>query len=100
MFGDSSGGIIYGVGPNRTGDSILNPNQQETYETWEFWYDPMIELLYAKGNFTGGGGIGSQSASSFGSDATNGLNGATGSTGASGTTTTNGPQFGNGFNTH
>jgi len=91
MFGDSnSGGVIYGVGPNKTGDSILNPNQQSTYETWEFWYDPLIELLYAKGKFTGGGGIGSQSASSFGSDATNGLNGATGSTGASGT-------FGNTF---
>ena len=86
MFGDSSGGIIYGVGTARTGDSILNPNQQTTYETWEFWYDPMIELLYAKGNFTGGGGIGSQSASSFGQDATNGLNGASGATGSPGST--------------
>ena len=86
MFGDSTGGVIYGVGPAKTGDSILNPNQQTTYETWEFWYDPLIELLYAKANLTGGGGIGSQSASSFGSDATNGLNGASGSSGASGPT--------------
>ena len=90
MFGDSSGGVIYGVGPARSGDSILNPNQQTTYETWEFWYDPLIELLYAKGIPTGGGGIGSQSASSFGQNGVtgqpNGASGATGSTGASGAT--------------
>ena len=86
MFGDSNGGVIYGVGPNRSGDSILNPNQQTTYETWEFWYDPLIELLYAKGVPTGGGGIGSQSASSFGQNAVTGQpnSGATGSTGATG----------------
>lgn len=66
MFGDSSGGLIYGVGPNRAGKSILNPNQQTTYETWEFWYDPRIELLYSKASLIGGGGIGAQPATSFG----------------------------------
>jgi len=103
MFGDSSGGVIYGVGPNRSGDSILNPNQQTTYETWEFWYDPLIELLYAKGIPTGGGGVGSQSASSFGQNAvtgqSNGATGATGSTGAAGSTGSNNPGFGSGSST-
>jgi hypothetical protein len=85
MFGDSAGGVIYGVGPNRSGESILNPNQQTTYETWEFWYDPLIEQLYAKGNPTGGGGVGSQSAASFGQNAVTGQSNAPGA--AAGTTT-------------
>jgi type II secretory pathway pseudopilin PulG len=82
IFGDSSGGVIYGVGTARSGTSILNPNQQTTYETWEFWYDPRIERLYAMAQPMGGGGIGaqsangsgigSQSASSFGQSATSG----------------------------
>lgn len=58
IFGDSSGGPIKGVGTSRTGNSILNPNQQTTYETWEFWWDPRMELLYAKSKILGGGGIG------------------------------------------
>jgi type II secretory pathway pseudopilin PulG len=88
MFGDSAGGIIYGVGPSKTGNSILTPNQQTTYETWEFWYDPLIELLYAKGVPTGGGGIGSQSATSMGGSSS-GSNGGTGSLGG---------DLGSGFN--
>jgi type II secretory pathway pseudopilin PulG len=97
MFGDSSGGVIYGVATSRSGDSILNPNQQTTYETWEFWYDPLIELLYAKGVVTGGGGVGSQSASSFGQNAVtgqpNGPSGATGSTGPTGLPGSTGTTF-------
>lgn len=63
MFGDSSeGGVIYGVGSAKTGDSILTPNQQTTYETWEFWYDPRVELLKATVNILGGGGPGGSSA--------------------------------------
>ena len=51
-----SGGIgqIMGVGTAKTGDSILNPNEQTTYETWEFLYDPKIELLYQQGSLFGG----------------------------------------------
>jgi len=97
MFGDSSGGVIYGVGSSRSGTSILNPNQQTTYETWEFWYDPRIEKLYAMAQPMGGGGIGSQaatstggmgsqSASSFGQNATSGQPNSGGS--SSGTTPT------------
>jgi type II secretory pathway pseudopilin PulG len=95
MFGDSNGGVIYGVATNRSGTSILNPNQQTTYETWEFWYDPLIEALYAKGIPTGGGGIGSQSASGFGQNAVTGQqNGATGASGATGSTGSTGSVFG------
>ena len=82
MFGDSTGGIIVGVGTSRTGNSITEPNGQTTYETWEFWYDPRIELLKAKVNILGGG-VSSTSASGFGQSAT-GFGGATGSTGATG----------------
>lgn len=58
-----------GVGTAKTGDSIMNPNQQTTYETWEFLYDPKIELLYAQANILGGaagGSVNSQSLSNTG----------------------------------
>ena len=93
MFGDSSsGGPIKGVGTSRTGSSILTPNGQDTYETWEFWYDPRIELLKKNVNILGGGGpagaasstLGSTDASSFG----NNLNGTPNSGNGKGTGTT------------
>ena len=94
MFGDSAGGgIIVGVGTSATGNSITEPNQQNTYETWEFWYDPRIELMKAKVNILGGG-MSSSSASSFGQDATSN----TGSTGPSGPTGATAPPFGNSNN--
>lgn len=68
--GTSGGGPIVGVGTAATGNSIATPDQQKTYETWEFWYDPRIEQLYQKGHMNGGTGSGalsSQTASSFGS---------------------------------
>lgn len=43
-----------GVGTAKTGTSIMNPNEQTTYETWEFIYDPKIELLYQQANIFGG----------------------------------------------
>ncbi|HEV2578322.1 MAG TPA: type II secretion system protein [Acidobacteriaceae bacterium] len=67
-----SGGIgqIMGVGTSKTGQSILNPNGQSTYETWEFIYDPRIELLYKQANILGGGSsVNSTSPSSLGSPA-------------------------------
>jgi len=85
-FGDGTGGIIVGVQPNKSGDSITNPNQQTTYETWEFWYDPRIELLKQAVSITGGG-MTSQSASSFGSDAASGQSNSPGATGSTGTPT-------------
>lgn len=74
--GPGSVGQIMGVGTAKTGDSIMNPNEQTTYETWEFIYDPKIELLYQQANILGGGaasgGVNSQSLSSFGSNAATG----------------------------
>jgi type II secretory pathway pseudopilin PulG len=93
----SSGGVgqIMGVGTAKTGDSILNPNAQTTYETWEFIYDPKIELLYQQANILGGGaggGVNSTSASSFGSNAvtgqSNSQNGSSSTTPATPQTTT------------
>jgi type II secretory pathway pseudopilin PulG len=93
MFGDSAGGgAIVGVGTSRTGDSILTPNGQTTYETWEFWYDPRIELL-KKGVSILGGGVSSQPASGFGNNMP-GMGGSTGSTGQ--TTQPGGPGVGSG----
>ena len=69
-------GQIMGIGTAKTGDSIMNPNQQATYETWEFLYDPKIELLYQQANLLGGGTTGgaanSQSVTGFGSNAATG----------------------------
>jgi len=97
-FGDGTGGIIVGVATAKSGESITNPNQQTSYEMWEFWYDPRIELLKQGVSITGGG-MSSQSASSFGNNlngtpnSANGASGATGSTGATGPTTPNTPTF-------
>jgi type II secretory pathway pseudopilin PulG len=74
-------GVIVGVGTSKSGDSVTEPNGQKTYEAWEFWYDPRIEILKRGVNVTGGGitggapgaGVGSQSASSYGQSATSGL---------------------------
>ncbi len=68
--GPGSIGQVMGVGTAKTGDSIMNPNEQTTYETWEFLYDPKIELLYQQANILGGGaggGVNSQSLSNMGS---------------------------------
>jgi len=98
MFGDSSGGPIKGVGTSRTGDSILTPNGQTTYDTWEFWYDPRIELLKKNVNILGGGGpvgaastMGSTDASQFGNNLNgtpNSSNGNSNNNNGSGTSTT------------
>ena len=49
-----------GVGSSATGDSILVVNEQTSYETWEFLYDPRVERLKAaaalKNGISGGGG--------------------------------------------
>lgn len=74
-------GVIVGVGTSKSGTSISQPNAQTSYEAWEFWYDPRIEMLKQGVNVTGGGmtgggaqgsGMGSQSASSFGQNGVTG----------------------------
>jgi type II secretory pathway pseudopilin PulG len=62
-FGGGSGPIM-GVGSSAMGDSILEPNEQTTYQTWEFLYDPRTEALRAKAGL--GGGPGSVGASALG----------------------------------
>ena len=80
-FGSGGVGQVMGVGSSRSGSSILTPNQQTSYETWEFLYDPRIERLYAKASILGGigsGGIGSGGLNSGGMDSkspSNSING-------------------------
>jgi type II secretory pathway pseudopilin PulG len=73
--GTPSGGAPFvGVGIPKEGDSITIVNEQTTYNTWEFLYDPRIEQLYAKGSLFGGGasGLGSASGNSSGFGSTPG----------------------------
>jgi type II secretory pathway pseudopilin PulG len=74
----SGGGAPFvGVGVPKEGDSITVLNEQTSYNTWEFIYDPRIEQLYAKGSLLGGGatGLGSAAgnASGFGSTPSSGF---------------------------
>jgi type II secretory pathway pseudopilin PulG len=66
--GTSGGGAPFvGVGIPKEGDSITILNEQTTYNTWEFIYDPRIEQLYAKGALFGGAStLGSASGNSSG----------------------------------
>ena len=79
-FGSGTGtsmGPIMGVGLNATGNSLLTPNEQTTYQTWEFLYDPRIELLKVKQAMNQG--LGSAGAGALGqpngSGQSNGLSG-------------------------
>ena len=84
-----TGGAIVGVGTAKTGNSILTPDKQTTYETWEFWYDPRIEQLYQKGQMNAGmgsGSLSSQPAAGFGATGASGSTGSFGSTGGFGST--------------
>jgi hypothetical protein len=79
-----------GVGSSATGASILVVNEQSSYQTWEFLYDPRIEQLKIAGQLNGGG-VGSVAAGSLGQ--TPGSPGGPGVNGATGF----GPSGGNGF---
>ena len=97
--------MIVGVGTAKSGTSITEPNAQKNYESWEFWYDPRIEMLKQGVNVTGGGvtgsgaagsGMGSQSATGFGQNGVTGqpnspTNSTTNNNGTSGTNTTANP---------
>lgn len=100
--GLGGGGIIIGVSPGATGDSILTPNQQKTYESWEFWYDPRIEQLYQKGKMNmgiGGGSLGSQPASGFGTGLNGQPNGTSGVNGIGSSVLNGGSTTGSGTST-
>ncbi len=68
MFGDqglgASTGPIMGVGMNATGNSLVVLNGQTTYQTWEFLYDPRVELLKVKQAMNSG--LGSSGTSGMG----------------------------------
>lgn len=61
------GAPIVGVGSSKTGTSITVLNEQTTYETWEFLYDPRIEQLKAKAALLGGASTAGSSSSGTGS---------------------------------
>lgn len=51
----SGGGQPFvGIGVPKDGTSITVLNEQTTYQTWEFVYDPRIEQMYAKAALLGG----------------------------------------------
>ncbi len=88
----TGGAPFVGVGVPKEGDSITVLNEQTTYNTWEFIYDPRIEQLYAKGALMGGGatGLGSAAGNSSGiGPPTSGFG--TSPTSGFGTSPTNGP---------
>jgi type II secretory pathway pseudopilin PulG len=103
--GSTAGGAPFvGVGVPKEGDSITVLNEQTTYNTWEFLYDPRIEQLYAKGALFGGGasGLGSAAGNSsgFGGTPTAPGFGTTPGTGSGATPNSGfGPTPGSGFGT-
>lgn len=94
------GAPFLGVGLPVAGDSVITVNEQTTYPTWEFLYDPRIEQLYAKASLFGGGPP-SVSAGSLGSASSmsSGFGAATGATGSTGTGTGTGTTTGTGTGT-
>jgi type II secretory pathway pseudopilin PulG len=86
------GAPFMGVGSSKTGDSIVEPNEQTTYQTWEFLYDPRIEQLKAKASLLGGAptAAGSSGLGSATGNISPGMGGAPGTTSPGTTTTTPG----------
>lgn len=75
------GAPFEGVGLVKDGDSIVTLNEQTTYKTWEFIYDPRIEQLKAAAALQGGGanGLGVGGSSSSGSGSSSGFGNSSGS---------------------
>ena len=97
-FGGSSAGPIMGIGSAKSGEAMLVVNEQTTYDTWEFLYDPRIEQLYAKSTLLGGISSGSGSSSGFGTNSgTTGTGNGFGNPSSLGFGNSNTPGSGNGF---
>jgi type II secretory pathway pseudopilin PulG len=81
------GGPFMGVGLPQQGNSIVVLNEQTTYQTWEFLYDPRIEQLKAQASLFGGassaGGAGSLGSASGMSSGTGGTSSGPGGFGSS-----------------
>ncbi|MCU1225367.1 MAG: putative secretion/fimbrial assembly protein [Edaphobacter sp.] len=79
----SGGGAQFvGVGSAKSGESIIDLNEQTTYQTWEFLYDPRIEQMKARASLFGGGAasVGSTNLGSSQQNPSPGIGGSTGST--------------------
>jgi len=97
-----STGPFMGVGSSATGNSILVQNEQTTYQTWEFLYDPRIEKLKLAAALNGGtdalgGGAFGQSPGSTGQPAS-GFGQSSGGFGQSPSSTGQSPSSPNGTN--
>jgi len=90
------GGPFMGVGLPKEGSSIVVLNEQTTYQTWEFLYDPRIEQLKAQASLFGGAPS-AGSAGSLGSAAS--LTSGTGGTSPGGAGTSSGFGSSSGFGT-
>lgn len=88
------GAPFVGVGIPKDGNSIVVLNEQTSYNTWEFIYDPRIEQLKAQVSLFGGGPATASGTGSLGSASS--LNSGTG-TGASAPGTGLGSQSSPGF---
>ena len=96
-FGGSSAGPMMGIGSAKSGQAMLVVNEQTTYDTWEFLYDPRIEQLYAKSTLLGGISSGSGTGSGFGtSSGTTGTGNGFGNPSSLGFGGSNAPGAGNG----
>jgi len=94
--GFSGGGAPFvGVGIPKEGTSIVVLNEQTSYNTWEFIYDPRIEQMKAAAALQGGGsqGLGSASGISSGVGGAGSTSGF-GSSGSSGFGSSSGSSFG------
>jgi hypothetical protein len=91
-------GPFMGMGLTHTGASVIENNEQTTYETWEFLYDPRVEAMKAKTSLLGGA-----PAAASGLGGTNGIGGTTpgigGAPGIGGTTPGTGGGAGTGTGT-
>jgi type II secretory pathway pseudopilin PulG len=65
--GMPGGAPFVGVGLPKHADSIIVLNEQKTYQTWEFIYDPRVEQMKAGANILGGGGPVGESSGGLGS---------------------------------
>jgi type II secretory pathway pseudopilin PulG len=95
-----SGGPIIGISSLSTKTSIITIHGKNTYDTWEFLYDPLIEKLYNSSQLAGGGGglnggLGSMNGTS-GTGNGNSNNNSNGSSNSNGFGATN-SSFGSGF---
>jgi type II secretory pathway pseudopilin PulG len=80
------GAPFVGIGVPKEGDAIVVVNEQTTYQTWEFLYDPRIDQMKSKASLFGGGPA---SASATGLGTANSM-----SSGVGGTGNTSGSAFG------